>query len=76
MFTFTMLAAFLAASFVAADPVPLEPDSTSVFNEGGNCTILWSVKGPLRVLRGPLSDFHTPGHRIRLESGRRCTLNS
>jgi len=27
---------------VAADPVPLEPSSTSVFNEGSNCTILWT----------------------------------
>jgi len=27
---------------VTADPVPLEPSSTSVFNEGGNCTILWT----------------------------------
>jgi len=26
---------------VAADPVPLEPSSTSVFDEGSNCTILW-----------------------------------
>jgi hypothetical protein len=44
MFKSAILAAALAASFVVADPVPLEPDSTSVFNEGGNCTILWSVQ--------------------------------
>jgi hypothetical protein len=53
MFRSAMLAAVLAASFVVADPVPLEPDSTSVFNEGGNCTILWSVEALFRVLRGP-----------------------
>ncbi|KIM34109.1 hypothetical protein M408DRAFT_90716 [Serendipita vermifera MAFF 305830] len=38
-------AAFILAALayaVAADPVPLEPSSTSVFNEGSNCTILWT----------------------------------
>jgi hypothetical protein len=44
MFKSAILAAVLAALFVVADPVPLEPDSTSVFDEGGNCTILWSVE--------------------------------
>jgi hypothetical protein len=28
---------------VSADPVPREPSSTSVFNEGSNCTILWTA---------------------------------
>ncbi|KAG8836032.1 hypothetical protein FRC17_010496 [Serendipita sp. 399] len=42
MFTSALAALFLASSFVRAAPEPLEPSSTSVFNEGGNCTILWS----------------------------------
>ncbi|KAG8849499.1 hypothetical protein FRB91_009841 [Serendipita sp. 411] len=36
------LAALLLASLVRSEPVPLEPSGTSVFNEGGNCTILWT----------------------------------
>ncbi|CAG7847461.1 SubName: Full=Uncharacterized protein {ECO:0000313/EMBL:CCA70739.1} [Serendipita indica DSM 11827] len=37
------LAALLVVPFLAkADPTPLEPSSSSVFNEGGNCTILWT----------------------------------
>jgi hypothetical protein len=43
MFASAILAAVVfAASFVVADPVPLEPDSTSVFDVGANCTILWT----------------------------------
>jgi len=42
MFKSAIVTAALAAAFVAADPVPLEPSGTSVFNEGGNCTILWT----------------------------------
>lgn len=42
MFASALLALAALASVVVADPVPLEPSSTSVFQEGGNCTILWT----------------------------------
>lgn len=37
---FAIVALALSTS-VVADPNPLEPDSTSIFQEGGNCTIQW-----------------------------------
>jgi len=48
-FTIAALALVLG---VTADPVPLEPSSTSVFDEGGNCTILWTpdTTGVWRVM--------------------------
>lgn len=42
MFASAVLALAALASVAVADPVPLEPSSTSVFQEGGNCTILWT----------------------------------
>ncbi|PVF92810.1 hypothetical protein CPB86DRAFT_801740 [Serendipita vermifera] len=39
----TLAFAASGARFVAAEPTPLEPSGSSVFNEGGNCTILWEA---------------------------------
>jgi len=38
-----LFAALLQLSSVRADPTPLEPSSTSVFNEGSDCKIQWTA---------------------------------
>jgi len=43
MFALTALLALLQLASVRADPTPLEPSSTSVFNEGGQCTMQWTA---------------------------------